>query len=240
MNNYNNIKNNSVKDEKIEIKRNGKKHAGIVARGIICGVLVAGSLTALYIGSNNKVKDNNKNIPVMHETIKEQSSEKSDEKVLTSEEKLDLLFDGMSKYADENKIEDLTSYYEEHYFDLYGEEANKDIIYLYSANAYKKAIDAGLKNEDIIKELDFMYQMQEIPSCFPETLLDNVKNLYSSIDETKESLFMIYGPLSVVTHNETCDKEHVINAAGGISHKGEEPDFDIHYAEPEKVMVLSK
>lgn len=237
--NYNNIRENSVNKEDAVITRSNKHHIAIVARRTVASILVFGALSTLFYFSNKKdmeEKLEKNNRPATQEIIKD----KEIEKVLTKEEKLDALFDKMYAYASENTITDLNKYYEDHYFDLYGEEVKQDILYLYSANTYKKAQDAGLKREDIIKELDFMYQMQEVPSCFPETAIEYVKNLYSSIDEENESLFMIYGPLSVVAHNETCDKEHVINAAGGISHKGEEPVFETYDVEDVKVMTLSK
>lgn len=239
--NYNNIKDNSINNNAVEIKRSGKKRAAVVARNIVASMVVVGILgSVVYFSNKPKTSYSEPNYQEsIQETLPEKDTEVKQEE-LTDEEKLNKMFDDMYLFASENTIDNLTEYYEDHYFDLYGEEVNSDILYLYSANAYKKAQDAGVKREDLVKELDFMYQMQEIPSCFPETLIDNVKNLNGTIDERNESLFMIYGPLSVVAHNETCEKEHVINAAGGISHKGEEPDFEVYYDVPEKVMVLSK
>ena len=239
--NYNNLKENSVNNNTVEVKRSGKKHAAVVARNIMAGVVVVGILGSLAYFSNKP--KTSYSMPNYQESVQETLPEKESEikeMVLTDDEKLNIMFDDMYKFASENTIENLTAYYEEHYFDLYGEEVNEEVLYLYSANAYKKAQDAGVKREDMIKELDFMYQMQEVPSCFPETLIENVKNLNGTIDERNESLFMVYGPLSVVAHNETCEKEHVINVAGGISHKGEEPDFEVYYDVPEKIMTLSK
>lgn len=231
MNNYNNIKNNSIKESGLKIKRNGKKHAAVVAaKTVACVVLIAGSIYALHLVNSNKNQDKKNNQEKTHINInKEQDvvDETPEVVELTDEEKIEKLYKEMLDYAEENKIDNLTYYYEEHYEEISCEEPDEEIMYLYASNAYKRAHDKGIDHKTLVKELDVMYQMQELPSCIDEeTLYTYLGNLNSTIDENYESLFMIYNPLAILTHNETCEKEHVMNITGGISHKGEEPELE--------------
>lgn len=79
---------------------------------------------------------------------------------------------------------------------------------------YQRINDAGIKLEDVLKELENIYELAQIPMCIDEDTWNELfKNLLTTVNEY-DNVFQVYASLAKFVHELNCDYTHSINEYG--------------------------